>query len=79
MTELQELPPTITVERAAEVLGISRRSAYRAVTTGELPSLKLGRRLVVPTPRLLEMLGVGGAPTAAPPRVTGVEPLRPTA
>lgn len=79
MTELQELPPTITVERAAEILGISRRSAYRAVATGGLPSLKLGRRLVVPTPRLLEMLGVGVAATAEPPHATGIEHLLPTA
>lgn len=61
MTELQELPPTISVERAGEVLGISRRSAYRAAATGQLPTLRLGRRLVVPTPRLLELLGVRAA------------------
>lgn len=66
MTGLQELPPTISVERAGEVLGISRRSAYRAAATGQLPTLRLGRRLVVPTPRLLELLGVraGRASTA---------------
>ncbi len=55
---LKELPPTITVEQAGEVLGISRRSAYRAATNGELPTIKLGRRLLVPTARLLELLGL---------------------
>jgi excisionase family DNA binding protein len=55
---LKDLPPTITVEQAGEVLGISRRSAYRAATTGELPTIKLGRRLLVPTARLFDLLGL---------------------
>lgn len=55
---LKDLPPTITVEQAGEVLGISRCSAYRAATTGELPTIKLGRRLLVPTARLLDLLGL---------------------
>lgn len=54
---LEELPPTLSVEEAGEILGISRRSAYRAANRGELPTLRLGRRLLVPTPRLLSMLG----------------------
>ena len=57
---LHELPPTISVEKAGEILGISRRSAYRAAARGELPTLKVGRRLLVPTPRLLDMLGAYG-------------------
>lgn len=52
------LPPTLTVEQAGEMLGISRRSAYRAAARGELPTLKLGRRLLVPTARLLALLGL---------------------
>lgn len=55
---LQDLPPTITVEQAGEVLGISRRSAYRAASAGELPTFKVGRRLLVPTARLLDLLGL---------------------
>lgn len=61
---LTDLPPTISVEQASEVLGISLRSAYKAAGTGELPTLRLGRRLLVPTPKLLRMLGVDAdAPT----------------
>jgi excisionase family DNA binding protein len=56
---------TCTVEEAAEVLGIHRDSAYRAAASGELPTLRLGRRLVVPVPRLKRMLGLGDAPPAA--------------
>jgi excisionase family DNA binding protein len=58
LKELPPLPPTISVEEAGELLGISRRSAYRAASTGELPVLRLGRRLLVPTARLLELLGM---------------------
>jgi|GEM_PF-2641371 len=52
------LPPTITVEQAGELLGISRRSAYRAASAGQLPTFKVGRRLLVPTARLLDLLGL---------------------
>lgn len=56
--ELDELPPTISVERAARLLGLSRSAAYRAAATGQLPTLAFGRRLVVPTFRLIQMLGI---------------------
>lgn len=36
------------VTEAAEVLGISRALAYELVRRGELPSVRLGRRVVVP-------------------------------
>jgi excisionase family DNA binding protein len=48
--------PTISVERAGEVLGLSRGSSYRAVGRGEIPSLRFGKRLVVPTVQLLKLL-----------------------
>lgn len=55
---LNDLPPTMTVEQAGELLGVSRRSAYRAASSGELPTIKLGRRLLVPTAKVLELLGL---------------------
>jgi len=39
---------TLSVEEAAVMLGISRALAYNLVRRGELPSLQLGRRVVVP-------------------------------
>lgn len=68
--DLQNLPATLSVEQAAEVLGISRRSAYRAVERGDLPTLRLGRRLLVPTARLLAMLGVEQQAPAAMRKVS---------
>ena len=38
---------TLTVEEAARVLGISRTLAYEAVRRGELPAVRIGRRLLV--------------------------------
>ncbi|MDQ4213779.1 helix-turn-helix domain-containing protein [Microbacterium capsulatum] len=49
---------TITVPHAGELLGIGRDAAYAAVANGEIPSLHLGRRIVVPTAKLLALLGV---------------------
>jgi excisionase family DNA binding protein len=57
LPDLTELPPTISVEHAARLLGVSRSSAYRAAASGQLPTISFGRRLLVPTSRLLEMLG----------------------
>lgn len=49
---------TYSVETAAAMLGISRALAYQLVRTGEIPSLKLGRRVVVPHGALAELLDV---------------------
>jgi len=37
-----------TVEEAGRMLGVSRAHAYELVARGELPHLRLGRRVVVP-------------------------------
>lgn len=63
-TGTTELPPTLSVERAGRLLGLSRTSAYRAVERGELPTIRLAGRMHVPTARLFELLGYPvGEPT----------------
>lgn len=52
---------TMTVEQAAALLGVSRRSAYRAAAAGQIPTVRVGRRILVPTARLHHMLGIGPA------------------
>jgi len=52
---------TLSVAEAAEVLGISRAHAYDCVRSGELPSITLGRRVVIPLRALDELLD-GRAP-----------------
>ncbi len=39
---------TITVDEAAIYLGVSRYSAYQAVREGSIPSIRIGRRILVP-------------------------------
>lgn len=48
---------TITAPEAADLLNISTQAAYRALRNGHLPSVRLGRKVVVPTKPLLELLG----------------------
>jgi excisionase family DNA binding protein len=51
---------TLTVEEAASALGISRASAYEAVRVGEIPSVRIGRRILVPQSALQRMLDAAG-------------------
>jgi hypothetical protein len=50
--------PTLSVPEAGLILGLSRPAAYAAAKRGEIPTLQLGRRRVVPTAHLLKMLGL---------------------
>lgn len=52
---------TVTVEEVAALLGLGRSAAYEAARRGEIPTRRLGRRIVVPVPLLLEWLGVSAA------------------
>jgi excisionase family DNA binding protein len=47
---------TLTVEEVSDALGISRASAYEGVRSGEIPSIRVGRRIVVPTAALRRLL-----------------------
>jgi len=58
LTEARQLPTVLTVEEAGRLLGLGRSAAYDAVQRGELPVLRFGRRLLVPTARILDMLGL---------------------
>lgn len=54
----ENMPLLLTVAQAAELLGMSRRSCYRAVEADALPTMKVGRRILIPTARLLTELGL---------------------
>jgi len=51
---------TVTVEEAAVMLGISRTTAYGCASRNEIPTVRLGRRVVVPTAALMAMLAGDG-------------------
>ena len=56
-----EIPdaPTVSVEEAGRVLGLGRSKSYEAARSGEIPVLRFGRTLRVPTAALRQMLGLG--------------------
>jgi excisionase family DNA binding protein len=47
---------TFTVDEAAALLGLSRNLAYAGVASGEIPSVKIGRRILVPRLALERLL-----------------------
>jgi excisionase family DNA binding protein len=53
---------TVTVDEAAVMLGISRTTAYGCASRNEIPTVRLGRRVVVPTAALMAMLAGEGQP-----------------
>lgn len=70
ITPAQSVPdpteqPTVTVEFTAGVLGISRDSAYKAAAAGDIPTIRVGRRLLVPTAALRRMLALDDPQPAA--------------
>lgn len=51
--------PTISVPDAGRLFfGLARQAAYNAAKAGDLPTVKIGRRLVVPVAPLAEQLGL---------------------
>ena len=58
-------PETLSVEEAARVLGIGRNQAYEACARGDIPSLRIGKRILVPRRRLLELLSTPESATHA--------------
>ena len=58
LDEARQLPPVLTVPEAGRVVGLQRSAAYDAAKRGELPTITFGRKMLVPTGRLLAMLGL---------------------
>lgn len=48
---------TITVDELATLLGVSRNTAYTAVRNGDVPSLRVGARIVIPRRALEDLIG----------------------
>lgn len=59
--ELKRLPPVIDVPTAASILSISEWTAYEMIRRGDweaniTPVLRLGRKIKIPTARLIDLL-----------------------
>jgi excisionase family DNA binding protein len=68
--------PTLTVPEAAALLGVSRNVAYEAARSGELPAIRIGRRVLVLRARLEALLNGDEADVAtrAPSTTTDSAP-----
>jgi excisionase family DNA binding protein len=49
-------PLTLTVEEAGKALRLGRSAAYEAVRTGQIPSIRIGKRVLVPRIALEQMV-----------------------
>ena len=47
---------TLSVDEVAQVLGIGRTLAYQAVRRGEIPSIRIGNRYLVPKAALEKII-----------------------
>ena len=47
----------MSIDEVADLLGVCRSTLYRAAKDGEIPVIKIGRRYLVPTAHLAQLLG----------------------
>lgn len=58
--DTREARIVLTVPEAARALGIGRNPAYAAVRRGDLPVIRIGRRLLVPKAALERLVAETG-------------------
>jgi amino acid transporter len=65
---VQQLGLSTTVDVAASIIGISRTKAYALAKSGQFPVrlVRVGRRYIVPTTALLNLLTAGSTNPPAP-------------
>ncbi|MCH9000580.1 MAG: helix-turn-helix domain-containing protein [Proteobacteria bacterium] len=56
---------TMSVPEAGRRLGIGRNAAYEAAARGEIPMIRIGRRMLVPRAAFERMLEQAGQPKVA--------------
>jgi len=49
-----------TVDELAEILGISRPTAYQGIRTGKIPYIRVGARILIPKSALDKLLSNAG-------------------
>lgn len=62
---------TLTLRRASEESGLSIRTLYNKIGAGELASVKVGKRRLIPARALEEFLLRGGSPEQGRPSSAG--------
>jgi len=59
-----------SVVEAGQLLGLGRNAAYAAAARGDIPTLRMGRLLLVPKIPFHRMLGMTGSLTTTPAEMT---------
>ncbi len=57
---------TLSIDEVAAVLGISRGLVYGLVGRGELPSIRFGRRILVPSRAIYDLVEIPAGDAPAP-------------
>ena len=52
-TSFEHVPDILNAQQLAEVLGISRAGAYQILNSKDFPTLRIGKRMLVPKDKLL--------------------------
>ena len=52
----ENLPAVLNANQLAAALGISRAGAYQLLNTGTFPTLRIGKRLLVPKDKLIDWI-----------------------
>ncbi len=63
---------TIAVTEAAERLGVNRTTVYQAMRLGQIPAIRLGKRVVIPRAAFERMLEYG-SPDGGPGETVDVK------
>ena len=56
LRKLAENRIALSVEETAKVLGLARSTVFDSIKRGEIPVVRIGRRMLVPIPGLARML-----------------------
>jgi excisionase family DNA binding protein len=64
---VEEKPAVLTVREAGTFLRMGRDAAYAACRRGDIPTIRIGRRVLVPRAGLEKLLTEGSQPQATAP------------
>ena len=56
MNNYENLPAVLNANQLAAALGISRAGAYQLLNTRTFPTLRIGKRLLVPKDKLIDCI-----------------------
>lgn len=63
-TQMQDFPLTLTVKDLGSILGISRISAYNLCHAEGFPSIRVGKRILIPRDSLIRWIEMQAGKTA---------------